>query len=154
VPAPDHGGAEGASATVEAPGENSGLTWGKSGQELLLISAVYPDHPGVTQMRILAFLTVVAVISTAPIRPASAQVNMQYSGQYGGQYVGQYGCQFSGQFSGRYDGRGSDQTGPNARDIRNNLLGYPVNSGECGELSYPSPGTDYVFHDRQGRRCF
>jgi hypothetical protein len=105
-------------------------------------------------MKMPGFLTVVAAISIAWISPSPAQVNMQYSGQYSGQYDGQYGGQFSGQFSGRYYGRGSDQTGLSARDIRNNLLGYPVNSGECGELSYPSPGTDYFFHDRQGRRCY
>ena len=105
-------------------------------------------------MRKYGFLTVAAAISFASINPSSAQVNMQYSGQSNGQYSGQYSGQVSGQFSGRYDGRGSDQTGPNARDIRNNIFGYPVNTGECGELSYPSPGTDYVFHDRQGKRCY
>jgi hypothetical protein len=85
-----------------------------------------------------------------------AQVNMQYNGQYSGQANGQYGGQYSGQFSGQYYGRGSsDQTAsPSARDIRNDIFGYPVNSGECGQLSYPSPGTDYLFHDRQGRRCY
>ena len=118
------------------------------------MSAVYLHHSGVVKMRMLGFLTAVAAISIASIGPSPAQVNMQYSGQYGGQYSGQYGGQFSGQFSGRYDGRGSDQTVPSARDIRNNIFGYPVNTGECGELSYPSPGTDYVFHDRQGRRCY
>jgi hypothetical protein len=105
-------------------------------------------------MRMLGFLTVATAISIVPIGPTPAQVNMQYSGQSNGQYLGQYGGQFSGQFSGRYSGRGSDQTGLNARDIRNNFFGYPVNSGECGQLSYPAPGTDYVFHDRQGRRCY
>lgn len=109
-------------------------------------------------MRTLVFLTlmVVPVLSIGSTRPAAAQVNMQYSGQSGGQYSGQYGGQYSGQFSGQYYGRGSsDQTAsPNARDRRYGISGYQVNSGECGELSYPSPGTDYVFHDRQGKRCY
>jgi hypothetical protein len=88
-------------------------------------------------------------------QPAPAQVNMQYSGQYSGQYDGQYGGQFSGQFSGRYYGRGADEaSSPTRRDERNGVVGYPVNSGECGELHYPSPGTDYVFHDNKGRRCY
>ena len=106
-------------------------------------------------MRMLGFLTV-AALTIGSIGPAPAQVNMQYNGQYSGQYSGQYGGQYSGQFSGQYYGRGSsDQTAsPSARDRRNDIFGYPVNSGECGELSYPAPGTDYVFHDRQGRRCY
>lgn len=89
------------------------------------------------------------------IAPAAAQVNMQYSGRYSGQSSGQYGGQFSGQYSGQYYGRGSpDQTAsPNARDRKFDIFGAPVNSGACGELYYPAPGTDYVFHDRQGRRC-
>lgn len=109
-------------------------------------------------MKMLGFLvgaTLSALIGFGG--PAYAQVNMQYSGQANGQYNGQYGGQYSGQFSGQYYGRGSsDQTAsPNTnRDERNGLLGYPVNSGECGQLSYPQPGTDYVFHDRQGRRCY
>jgi hypothetical protein len=88
--------------------------------------------------------------------PATAQVNMQYNGRYTGQYNGQYGGQFSGQFSGQYYGRGSsDQTAtPNALDRRYNIFGAPVNSGSCGELYYPQPGSDYIAHDRQGRRCY
>jgi hypothetical protein len=129
------------------------------GPELLAAPSVYIDDLGSRNMKILGFLIAVATtlsVSIGSNGPASAQVNMQYSGQANGQYSGQYGGQYSGQFSGQYYGRGSsDQTGsPSARDERNGLLGYPVNSGECGELSYPQPGTDYVFHDRQGRRCY
>jgi hypothetical protein len=106
-------------------------------------------------MKKLGLMAILAASIAAP-SVGLAQVNMQYSGQYNGQYNAQYGGQYSGQFSGQYYGRGSsDQTAsPNARDRRLGLFGYPVNSGECGELSYPSPGTDYVFHDRQGRRCY
>ena len=106
-------------------------------------------------MRILlSLLAVVTMIGS--MSSAVAQVNMQYSGRYGGQYSGQYGGQFSGQYSGKYYGRGSsDQTAsPNALDRKLDILGYPVNSGSCGQLHYPSPGTDYVLHDSQGRRCF
>jgi hypothetical protein len=105
-------------------------------------------------MKMLGWLTVAAMMSIGPA--AWAQVNMQYSGQSNGQYNGQYGGRYSGQFSGQYYGRGSsDQTAsPNARDWRYGITGFTVNSGECGELSYPSPGTDYVYHDRQGRRCY
>ena len=106
-------------------------------------------------MRILfSLLAVVTVIGS--MSPAVAQVNMQYSGRYGGQYSGQYGGQFSGQYSGKYYGRGSsDQTAsPNALDRKLDIFGAPVNSGACGQLHYPSPGTDYVLHDSQGRRCF
>jgi hypothetical protein len=130
------------------------LTKNEGGTETAIDRQRSPTSFGGHEMRMLGFLTVVAAISIASIRPSPAQVNMQYSGQSNGQYSGQYGGQFSGQFSGQYSGRGSDQTGPSARDIRNNLFGYPVNTGECGELSYPAPGTDYVFHDRQGRRCY
>ena len=100
----------------------------------------------------LYLATLAVVVSSS----ASAQVNMQYSGRYGGQYSGQYGGQFSGQFSGQYYGRGSaDQTAtPNSLDRRLDIFGAPVNSGACGELYYPQPGTDYVFHDRKGRRCY
>lgn len=100
----------------------------------------------------LLVVTIALILSA----PAAAQVNMQYSGRYTGQYNGQYGGQFSGQFSGQYYGRGSsDQTGsPNALDRRLDIFGAPVNSGSCGELYYPQPGSDYVFHDRQGRRCY
>ena len=103
---------------------------------------------------LISLLAVVTVIGA--IQPAVGQVNMQYSGRYGGQYSGQYGGQFSGQYSGQYYGRGSsDQTAsPNALDRKLGILGAPVNSGACGQLYYPSPGTDYVLHDRQGRRCF
>jgi hypothetical protein len=88
-------------------------------------------------------------------QPVPAQVNMQYNGQYSGQYAGQYGGQFSGQFSGEYYGRGTNETAsPTARDSRYGISGYPVNSGKCGESHYPSPGTDYVFHDSHGRRCY
>jgi len=105
-------------------------------------------------MKLLGVLTVAATISIGPA--AWAQVNMQYSGQSNSQYSGQYGGRYSGQFSGQYYGRGSsDQTAsPTARDLRHGITGFTVNSGECGELSYPSPGTDYVYHDRQGRRCY
>src|SRR5438552_2723816 len=105
-------------------------------------------------MRALNFL--VTAVATVLSTSALAQVNMQYSGRYTGQYNGQYGAQFSGQFSGQYYGRGSsDQTAsPNALDRRLNIFGAPVNSGSCGELYYPQPGSDYVFHDRQGRRCY
>jgi hypothetical protein len=102
-------------------------------------------------MRILlSLLAVMTMIGS--MHPAVGQVNMQYSGRYGGQYGGQ----FSGQYSGQYYGRGSsDQTAsPNALDRNLDIFGYPVNSGSCGQLYYPSPGTDYVLHDRQGRRCF
>jgi hypothetical protein len=86
---------------------------------------------------------------------ATGQVNLQYDGQYSGQYNGQYDGRFNGQFSGQYYGRGSDETAsPTVRDRRYGISGYPVNSGECGELYYPSPGTDYVSHDSQGRRCY
>jgi hypothetical protein len=110
----------------------------------------------VTAMKTLKILTITtAMILFASVRPVPAQVNMQYNGQYSGQYSGQYGGQFSGQFSGQYYGRGTDETAsPTARDRRYGISGYPVNSGECGELFYPSPGTDYVFHDSQGRRCY
>jgi hypothetical protein len=106
-------------------------------------------------MKNLGSLAVLAASILAP-SVGLAQVNMQYNGQYYGQYNGQYGGQYSGQFSGQYYGRGSsDQTAsPNARDRRFGLFDFQVNSGECGELFYPSPGTDYVFHDRQGRRCY
>ena len=129
------------------------------GLELLLAASVYVDLFGSRKMKMLGILiSAVATLSLSigSTGPAAAQVNMQYSGQANGQYSGQYGGQYSGQFSGQYHGRGSsDQTAsPNARDERNGLLGYPVNSGECGELFYPQPGTDYVFHDRQGRRCY
>jgi hypothetical protein len=109
-----------------------------------------------TTMRILRILTIVTgVICFASAQPARAQVNMQYNGQYSGQYPGQYGGQISSQFSGQYYGRGVDETAsPTARDRRYGISGYPVNSGECGELSYPAPGTDYVPHDSQGRRCY
>jgi hypothetical protein len=88
--------------------------------------------------------------------PSLAQVNMQYNGQYSGQYSGQSGSQYSGQYSGQYYGRGSsDQTAsPDALDRRLDIFGAPVNSGSCGELYYPRPGTDYVPHDSQGRRCY
>jgi hypothetical protein len=100
-------------------------------------------------------MIILGMVWYASGQSASAQVNMQYNGQYSGEANGQYGGQFSGQFSGRYYGRGSDETAsPTARDRRYGISGYPVNSGECGELSYPSPGTDYVFHDSQGRRCY
>ena len=107
-------------------------------------------------MQTLRLLTIATgVIWLVSAQPVPAQVNMQYSGQYSGQYVGQYGGQFSGQFSGQYYGRGVDETAsPTARDRRYGISGYPVNSGECGELFYPSPGTDYVLHDSQGRRCY
>jgi hypothetical protein len=99
-----------------------------------------------------------AALASSIVGPpmALAQVNMQYSGQYHGQYTGQYGGRYSGQFSGQYYGRGSsDQTAsPSAKDRRFGLFDFQVNSGACGELFYPSPGTDYVFHDRQGRRCY
>jgi hypothetical protein len=102
-----------------------------------------------------ALINVTVVIWFASGQPVPAQVNMQYNGQYSGQYLGQYGGQFSGQFSGEYYGRGTDETAsPTARDRRYGISGYPVNSGECGELHYPSPSTDYVFHDSQGRRCY
>jgi hypothetical protein len=103
------------------------------------------------QFTLLAALTMIG-----SMQPAIGQVNMQYSGRYSGQYGGQYGGQFSGQYSGQYYGRGSsDQTAsPNALDRKLDILGAPVNSGACGQLHYPSPGTDYVLHDRQGRRCF
>jgi len=103
-------------------------------------------------MRKLGIGTVVLFgLSLVSAQPLLAQVNMQYNGQANGQYSGQY----SGQFSGQYFGRGSsDQTAsPDAKDRRLDIFGYPVNSGECGELSYPSPGTDYMKHDQQGRRC-
>lgn len=87
------------------------------------------------------------------VSPLFAQVNMQYSGEYNGQYGGQYGGQYSGQYSGRYRGIGSADQSPYARNKFNDLFSYPVNRGACGELYYPSPGTDNVFHDRQGRRC-
>jgi hypothetical protein len=110
---------------------------------------------GSTVETLKALTIVTGIIWFASGQPVLAQVNMQYSGQYSGQYVGQYGGQISGQFSGRYYGRGADETAsPTARDERNGVFGYPVNSGECGELHYPSPGTDYVFHDNQGRRCY
>lgn len=104
-----------------------------------------------TLLALLAILTMIGAM-----QPAFGQVNMQYSGQYSGQYAGQYGGQFSGQYSGQYYGRGSsDQTAsPNALDRKLDILGVPVNSGACGELYYPPPGTDYVMHDSQGRRCF
>ncbi|MBT1512954.1 hypothetical protein KIP88_20910 [Bradyrhizobium sp. SRL28] len=104
-----------------------------------------------TQLSLLAVLMMIG-----SMQPAIGQVNMQYSGRYGGQYSGQYGGQFSGQYSGQYYGRGSsDQTAsPNALDRKLDIFGYPVNSGACGQLYYPSPGTDYVLHDRQGRRCY
>ena len=103
-----------------------------------------------------AFNVLVALVAIVLSSTAVAQVNMQYSGRYTGQYNGQYGGQFSGQFSGQYYGRGSaDQTAsPNALDRRLDIFGAPVNSGSCGELYYPQPGSDYVFHDRQGRRCY
>src|SRR5436309_1562840 len=107
-----------------------------------------------TNMRLLKLLmTLVAIALSASVQ---AQVNMQYSGRYMGQYNGQYGGQFSGQYSGQYYGLGSsDQTAsPNALDRRLDIFGAPVNSGSCGQLYYPQPGTDYVFHDRQGRRCY
>jgi len=106
-------------------------------------------------MRISISLLAVAAVMGAT-QPVAAQVNMQYSGRYGGQYAGQYGGRFSGQYSGRYYGRGSsDQTAsPNWLDRKLDIIGYPVNSGACGQLYYPSPGTDYVMHDSQGRRCF
>jgi hypothetical protein len=112
--------------------------------------------PKATTMRTLRILTIVTgLICFASAQPAPAQVNMQYNGQYSGQYTGQYGGQVSSQFSGQYYGRGVDETAsPTARDWRYGISGYPVNSGECGELHYPSPGTDYVFHDSQGRRCY
>jgi hypothetical protein len=102
----------------------------------------------------LSLLAIVTMICAT--QPAIGQVNMQYSGRYGGQYAGQYGGQFSGQYSGQYYGRGSsDQTAsPNALDRKLDILGAPVNSGSCGQLYYPSPGTDYVMHDSQGRRCY
>lgn len=107
-------------------------------------------------MKLLGFLSGTTLSALIGFNdPASAQVNMQYSGQVNGQYNGQYGGQYSGQFSGHYYGRGSsDQTAsPNtSRDERNGLLDYPVNSGECRQLTYPQPGTDYVAHDSQGRR--
>jgi hypothetical protein len=87
---------------------------------------------------------------TVSAAPMSAQVNMQYSGQYSGQYNGQYGGQFSGQYSGQYYGR--DSAPPNNR--YNDYFDYPTNTGACGQLYYPSPGTDNVYHDRQGRRCY
>jgi hypothetical protein len=92
--------------------------------------------------------TVLLTHSIASAYPLLAQVNMQYSGQYRGQ--------FSGQYSGRYYGVGSvDQIGPRNRRVRyEDRFGYPVNSGACGELYYPPPGTDHVLHDRQGRRCY
>jgi hypothetical protein len=106
-------------------------------------------------MNTFKVMIIVGLVWYVPGQFASAQVNMQYSGQYSGQYTGQYGGQFSGQFSGKYSGRGIDETAsPTARDRRYGISGYPVNSGECGELSYPSPGTDYVFHDGRGRRCY
>jgi hypothetical protein len=102
------------------------------------------------------FILLVAIVALAMTASANAQVNMQYNGQYSGQYSGQSGSQYSGQYSGQYYGRGSsDETAsPNARDRRLDIYGAPVNSGSCGELYYPQPGTDYVFHDRQGRRCY
>jgi hypothetical protein len=105
-------------------------------------------------MRKLGVSILAAILLAASAAPISAQVNMQYSGQYNGQYNGQYGGQFSGQYSGQYYGRGSaDQLAvPNNR--YNDYFAYPTNSGACGELYYPSPGTDNVYHDRQGRRCY
>jgi hypothetical protein len=118
-------------------------------------------HPITSGNKIMGNLKILMVVAGATLsvafaQPATAQVNMQYNGQYDGRYNRQYGGQFSGQFSGRYYGRGSsDQTAsPNATDRRNDIFDYSVNSGACGELYYPSPGTDYVFHDRQGRRCY
>ncbi len=107
-------------------------------------------------MKLLGFLIVASTLLIGANGPAAAQVNMQYNGQANGQYSGQYGGQYSGQFSGQYYGRGSsDQTAtPNARDRRYDIFGAPVNSGECGQLTIPAPGTDYVPHDSQGRRCF
>jgi hypothetical protein len=99
------------------------------------------------KLRILAIASLALSVMSA--QPLLAQVNMQYNGQYSGQYRGQ----FNGQYSGKY--YGGDQTGlPNRRGKNDDPLGYPVNSGSCGELYYPQPGTDYIVHDRQGKRCY
>ena len=93
------------------------------------------------------------ILFFASTQPLFAQVNMQYNGQYSGQYRGQFSGQYSGQY---YGGVSAYQTGapPNSSASREDLLGYPVNTGSCGQLYYPAPGTDYVPHDSQGRRCF
>jgi hypothetical protein len=103
-------------------------------------------------MRTFRVVMLLLAVSIVPAQPLLAQVNLQYYGQYSGQYRGQ----FSGRYSGRYYGAGSaDQIVPQNRKARyENPFGYPVNSGACGELYYPAPGTDYVLHDRQGRRCY
>jgi len=102
--------------------------------------------------RSTAAAIVLSALLLASSRPVAAQVNMQYNGQYSGQYRGQFNGQYSGQY---YGGGSADQVAPpNGRGRREDLLGYPVNTGACGELYYPSPGTDYVSHDRQGRRCY
>ena len=90
--------------------------------------------PGSEMRTQLSLLAVLMMIGS--MQPAIGQVNMQYSGQY-------------------YGRGSSDQTAsPNALDRKLDIMGYPVNSGSCGQLHYPSPGTDYVLHDSQGRRCF
>lgn len=98
-------------------------------------------------MRMLGNATIISLTLFAiSAQPSFAQVNMQYDGQYSGQYRGQ----FNGRYSGQYYGAGSAGQLTPLRDD----LGYPVNTGSCGQLYYPEPGTDYVLHDRQGRRCF
>jgi hypothetical protein len=100
------------------------------------------------KLRILASASLALSITSA--QPLLAQVNMQYNGQYSGQYRGQ----FNGQYSGKYYGGADQTTPPNGRRRSEDSFGYPVNSGACGELYYPQPGTDYIVHDRQGRRCY
>jgi hypothetical protein len=93
---------------------------------------------------------VLLVLCPASAQPLLAQVNGQYYGQYSGQYRGQ----FNGRYSGKYYGFGSTDQFANKRVRYDNPFGYPVNTGACGELYFPAPGTDYVLHDRRGRRCY
>lgn len=104
-------------------------------------------------MRRLGIAAIVSLAACgAPFERLLAQANLQANGQYSGQYRGQFNGQYSGKY---YGGGGADQiTPPYARSKYENPFNYPVNSGACGELYYPQPGTDFVVHDRQGRRCF
>jgi opacity protein-like surface antigen len=100
-------------------------------------------------MKKLKFAAIVLLaLSSAP---ALAQVNAQYNGQYSGQYRGQFNGQYSGQY---YGGGAANAVTPYGRLRYQNPLGIPVENGACGELYFPAPGTDYIAHDRQGRRCY
>lgn len=83
--------------------------------------------------------------------------NGQWSGQYSRQYSGQWSGQYSGQYSGRYSGQ---YTGQSASPTSNGTAPSspvdevpPINTGSCGELFVPPPGSGPGLVDNQGRSC-